>query len=180
MNEQEKYEKGLRIKQLRENLGLNQMELAEKVGVSPTSVSNWETGKQDPKYESVEKLAAVFNESIRYIQTGERYDDLDPASQKAVDEALLLALKQSVDDVQSITIKVEDQGFLSLEIGVYAFGIAVIALAFSLLATFSRTALSSIVFIVLILFGLWFIIFGKAVLKKKEKRVREERAANKE
>lgn len=39
-----KYELGNRIKRLRKELGISQKELAERIGVSNSRVSNWEQG----------------------------------------------------------------------------------------------------------------------------------------
>ena len=49
------------IKQLRENKGYTQMDLAVKVGVSLTSVRMWEKGVSTPKPENKEKLEKVLD-----------------------------------------------------------------------------------------------------------------------
>lgn len=40
---------GARIRSAREALGLTRQQLAERVGASPTSVANWETGATEPR-----------------------------------------------------------------------------------------------------------------------------------
>lgn len=58
-----KYQIGYRIKQLRENLGLNQTEFAEKIGVSNSRVSNWEKGINRPDVDFLSKICEVLQVS---------------------------------------------------------------------------------------------------------------------
>lgn len=48
------------IKEKREAVGLTQAELAEKIGVDTSTVCLWESGKREPKFTSVMKMAKVF------------------------------------------------------------------------------------------------------------------------
>lgn len=50
----------LTIKQKRRELGLTQRQLAEKCGVAPQCVSNWESGKSFPTLYSFRLLAKFF------------------------------------------------------------------------------------------------------------------------
>jgi transcriptional regulator with XRE-family HTH domain len=54
---------GTNIKWLRTEATLSSKDLAEAVGVSPTAVSDWETGKSQPKPEKLKKLAEYFKVS---------------------------------------------------------------------------------------------------------------------
>lgn len=49
------------IKYLRESMGLTQNELADRLGVARTTVTQWENSWSKPRMGMVEKLAAVFN-----------------------------------------------------------------------------------------------------------------------
>lgn len=51
---------GERIRAARKKAGLTQNELAEKLGISPTGVGQWETGRRTPKIESIKKIASVL------------------------------------------------------------------------------------------------------------------------
>lgn len=59
--------KNNRIGQLRRECGLNQKELGEKLGVGQTTVSAWETGKNEPDSAAMGKMAELFQVSIGYL-----------------------------------------------------------------------------------------------------------------
>lgn len=52
------------IRQMRENKGMTQGQLAEKVGVSLDTISRYETGKRDPKATELRLMAEVLNCSV--------------------------------------------------------------------------------------------------------------------
>lgn len=55
----------LTIKQKRRELGLTQKQLAEKLGISPQNVSNWEHGKIFPSLYSFRLLAESFGCKVK-------------------------------------------------------------------------------------------------------------------
>lgn len=65
-----------RVKKLRKQNNITQGELAEKMNVTPTGVSYWESGKAIPNYETLQRLANYFNVSIDYL-TGNDYSKND-------------------------------------------------------------------------------------------------------
>lgn len=56
-----------RIRLLRENNNLRQIDVAEATGIDQKTLSNYETGKTNPDSYSLIKLADFFNVSIDYI-----------------------------------------------------------------------------------------------------------------
>ncbi|MEN6353466.1 MAG: helix-turn-helix transcriptional regulator [Bacteroidales bacterium] len=56
-----------RIKELREQLGLTQQDLAEKVKVSRQTIISLENGKYNPSIFLAYKIAKVFNLTIEEI-----------------------------------------------------------------------------------------------------------------
>jgi transcriptional regulator with XRE-family HTH domain len=48
------------LKQLRESVYLLQMEVAERLGVSPAAVSLWESGKRRPDLRNIREMAVVY------------------------------------------------------------------------------------------------------------------------
>ena len=58
---------GNRIKQLREELGLKQEELANKLSISPSAIGMYETNKREPNNELTIKLADFFGVTTDYL-----------------------------------------------------------------------------------------------------------------
>lgn len=52
------------IRNLRKNLGLSQAELAKKLNVHQTAVSQWENGRTMPDIDSLTKIADIFGVSV--------------------------------------------------------------------------------------------------------------------
>lgn len=80
---------GDRIARLRRSMGLNQQELARRVGAKPTQISKYERGTYDPRPSMVVNLAAVLGTSTDYLLTGkeelvepDRLADLWPALER--------------------------------------------------------------------------------------------------
>lgn len=61
------------LKKLRLESGISQKELAEKLGVSPTNIYNYEIGRTQPSIEWLIKIADFFDVSVDYLI--ERVDD---------------------------------------------------------------------------------------------------------
>lgn len=55
------------LQKLREFAVLTQVELAEKVGVSVTTISHWETGSKRPRASNIRKLAEVLSVNPREV-----------------------------------------------------------------------------------------------------------------
>ena len=52
---------------LRKRAGLTQAELAEKLGVSRSTIGNYEKGIRTPDYEMLEKIADYFNVDLNFL-----------------------------------------------------------------------------------------------------------------
>lgn len=65
------YVTGNTIKQLREDRGLTQAELAEKIGVSSKTVSKWETAKGLPDITLLQPLSQALGISVIELMNGE-------------------------------------------------------------------------------------------------------------
>lgn len=69
------------VKELRKKAGIQQKELAIIAGVSPPTVSEWESNKKDPSGERLKKLAEYFGVDeivilgIGVSKIGEKSDD---------------------------------------------------------------------------------------------------------
>lgn len=58
---------GQRMQRLREEDGMTQEELGEKLGVSQGTVSQWESGKRAPGGEAVKAMAELFDTTADFI-----------------------------------------------------------------------------------------------------------------
>ncbi len=58
---------GVRLKELRQEKGIGQVELAREIGVSKGVISLWENGLREPGMNSLILLARYFSVSIDYL-----------------------------------------------------------------------------------------------------------------
>lgn len=56
-----------RLKKLRKEKGMTQLDLAAALNVSSGTVAMWETGKRKPSFDMFDKLTEVFDKRIDYI-----------------------------------------------------------------------------------------------------------------
>ena len=73
-----------RLKQLRAENQMTQVQLAEKLGVSKGTVAMWETDKRSPSFEMLAEMTNLFDRRMDYILG---YSD-DPSSPKPTDEEM--------------------------------------------------------------------------------------------
>lgn len=72
---------GQRLRLLREEKKLKQLDIAKILGVSRTTYTQYETGKSEPDSEMLNKLADIFNTSVDYILgRTEKYNPADEIS----------------------------------------------------------------------------------------------------
>lgn len=57
----------LKLKILREERGLSQQAFATRMGISQSTVGMWESGKREPNFNTVQKIADFFNVSVDYL-----------------------------------------------------------------------------------------------------------------
>lgn len=72
---------GIRLKQLRKDRKLTQQQLADKVGVSKTSIIYWEKDENIPKHDSLVALAGSLGCSIQYLLNGSEKDKINKECQ---------------------------------------------------------------------------------------------------
>ncbi|MGN5762734.1 LexA family protein [Acinetobacter calcoaceticus] len=72
---------GIRLKQLRKDRKLTQQQLADKVGVSKTSIIYWEKDENIPKHDSLVALAGSLGCSIQYLINGSEKDKINKECQ---------------------------------------------------------------------------------------------------
>lgn len=60
-------ELGIRIQTGRKSRGMSQAELANKLGVAPSTVGMWEQGRREPDLDTIEALADEYNVPMSYF-----------------------------------------------------------------------------------------------------------------
>lgn len=63
------------LKKERLKNGLTQAQVAERLGVSQAQYARWENGGRNPKYETIKKLADIFNTTMETLNG--RYDGIE-------------------------------------------------------------------------------------------------------
>ena len=58
-----------KLKALRMRNHFTQQEIADKLGVTRSTVSNFEIGRRKPEIDVLEKLAAIYNVDLNYFST---------------------------------------------------------------------------------------------------------------
>lgn len=67
------------LRRLRKEKGISMKELGVKIGVAESTISQYETGKREPDFETLLKLGEFFNVSVDYLLRGEQYHEKTPA-----------------------------------------------------------------------------------------------------
>ena len=62
-----------RIAQLRRKAGINQIQLAEELHLSPSTIGMYEQGRRTPNIEILIQMARFYNVSLDYLLTGSEY-----------------------------------------------------------------------------------------------------------
>ena len=83
-----------RIRELREEKGLRQSDLAKETGIDQRTISNYETGRSNPDSFALIKLADFFHVSIDYLVGRTQYDLLSAESKQKKIEDIQNALEQ--------------------------------------------------------------------------------------
>lgn len=68
-----------RLKELRKQAHLTQVELASKLGIVQSSYADWERGKKKPTQDNLVKIAQILNVSVDYLvgNSEEKAEELD-------------------------------------------------------------------------------------------------------
>lgn len=90
---------GYRITLAREEAGLNQKELAEMLGISQASLSNYENGKRRVYLPQLEIIASVLNKPLDYFS---QPIDLEVKSPRAVEYDEVGELFQLIGELKDL------------------------------------------------------------------------------
>lgn len=74
----------LRIKEIQKAKKISNIELAEKIGVTPQQVSNYHTGVRSPAFETLEDIAKALQCEIHelFVTSEDYFHDYDQSTNK--------------------------------------------------------------------------------------------------
>jgi transcriptional regulator with XRE-family HTH domain len=75
------------LRDLRKAKGLTMKELGDLIGVAESTISQYETGKREPDFETLLKFGEMFDVSVDYLLRGELYSGRVKRDQTAADAA---------------------------------------------------------------------------------------------
>ena len=90
---------GARIKELRKEFGLSQVELAARMEVTKQTISNWENENIQPSIDMLVDLANVFNVTTDYLLG---LDDVPRLSIEGLPLSFAAHLAQIIDDFRNL------------------------------------------------------------------------------
>ena len=90
---------GTRIKELRKEFGLSQVDLAARMEVTKQTISNWENGNIQPSIDMLVGLANVFNVTTDYLLG---LDDVPRLSIEGLPMSFAAHLAQIIEDFRSM------------------------------------------------------------------------------
>ncbi len=61
---------GKRLRWARERLGMSQIDVASKLGITNISISNYERGHREPDNATLIRFAELYNVSVQWLVTG--------------------------------------------------------------------------------------------------------------
>ena len=90
---------GARIKELRKEFGLSQVELAARMEVTKQTISNWENENIQPSIDMLVDLANVFNVTTDYLLG---LDDVPRLSIEGLPLSFAAHLAQIIEDFRQL------------------------------------------------------------------------------
>ena len=90
---------GARIKELRKEFGLSQVELATRMEVTKQTISNWENENIQPSVDMLVGLANVFNVTTDYLLG---LDDVPRLSIEGLPLSFAAHLAQIIEDFRNL------------------------------------------------------------------------------
>ena len=104
-----------RLKQLRKEKGMTQIELAQALGVSSGTVAMWETGKRKPQFETLNRLCDLFDRHLSYLLGSSDTPTPETRTEEEIDQLALWAIQEDYEDVLRKYVLLDDFGQRSVE-----------------------------------------------------------------
>ena len=75
------------FKRIREQCGLTQQQMADKIGVSRSTIGMYENGEREPNFETLELIADTFNVDMNYLLGKKSSTEVIPTAYYLNDDA---------------------------------------------------------------------------------------------
>ncbi len=99
-----------RLKKIRAEKGMTQVQLAEALGVSKGTIAMWETGKREPNFETLNELSEIFDKRIDYI-LGYSNDTSSPKmTEEEIEQLGLWAAEESFQETITAYLRLDEYG----------------------------------------------------------------------
>ncbi len=97
---------GIRLKELRKEYDMNQTELAKRIGVGRTTITEYERETIIPPYDKLNAIAGVFGVSVKYLmgECNSRTEDVDDV------QDIVAVLNQIIDQLHTKSISMTIDG----------------------------------------------------------------------
>ncbi len=89
----------LQLRELRKRCGITMKELGQVIGVAESTISQYETGKRQPDYETLLKLGEYFGVSVDYLLGAEKKPTAESSELDRQLEGVDFALYGEVKDL---------------------------------------------------------------------------------
>ena len=104
-----------RLKELRKEKNMTQVQLAEALGVSKGTIAMWEIGKREPNFETLNRLSDIFDKRIDYI-LGYSNDASSPqATEEDIDQLGRWEVEDQFREVIMAYLSLDEYGKTAVE-----------------------------------------------------------------
>lgn len=104
-----------RLKELRKEKNITQVQLAEALGVSKGTVAMWETGKREPNFETLDRLSDIFDRRIDYI-LGYSNDSSSPQpTEEDIDQLGRWEVEEQFREIMMAYLSLDEYGRTAVE-----------------------------------------------------------------
>ena len=100
---------GERIKQLRKENGMTQVDLAQKLNVTKGTVSTWETNSRVPSFDTLNELCDLFDKRLDYLM-GRSDDASSPSTEDISGQLGVWETEDEYSDIIQQYAKIDDYG----------------------------------------------------------------------
>ncbi|TYP56803.1 helix-turn-helix domain-containing protein [Thermosediminibacter litoriperuensis] len=94
---------GERIKSLREERKITQQELAQYLGVSQKTISNYEKGERSPDPETLKKIADYFDVTVDYLLGRSNHRQLTRKDERDI-EKIIEETRQRIENTEGLML----------------------------------------------------------------------------